>query len=405
MKVSMTGARRLVAARPWLSGGVAVVVVGGSVAGYLLTGNTTAAAQDSATSRLVAASIGEVKQTVSATGTFAPADEQDVSFSSSAEVTSVRVAVGDKVAKGDVLGTIDDLALRAALAQARSTLASAKATLVAAEDSGTATSAQLSADRASVSAAKRSVTAARTALRQAVLRSPIAGTIAAVNVAKGDQAGGSQSPSNSSSSSSDSSSSSSDFVVVGMKKWTVSASVGDTEVGLVKTGEQAEITTDNVTGTVFGVVSSVSVLSSSSSGAASYPITIEVTGTPSGLHDGASATVQIVYRKLTNVLTVPTLAIHTGSDGTPYVYVSSGGKKARRTVTAGLSSGGVTQIKSGLQSGEQVYVDVPSGSRSTGSSSNGGVVKQGNFPGGGVVIPGGGGYLPGGKIANAGGGS
>lgn len=396
----LTRLRRVVIVRPWLSSGIAVVVVGGSVAAYFLTSSSNATAQDGGTTRLVAASIGDVSESVSATGTFAPADEKHVSFPAAAEVTSVRVAVGDKVSKGDVLGTINDLSLRASLAQARATLASARATLVAAERSGTVSNAQLAADRATVSADRRSVSAAKTALKHAVLRSPITGTVAQVNVAKGGQATGSHSPSGNTS---DSSGSSSDFVIIGLRKWTVSASVDDTEVGHVKNGEEVEITTADVTGNVFGVVSSVSVLSSSSSGSASYPVDIDVTGSPSGLHDGASATVNIIYRKVTNVLTVPTLAVHTASDGSSYVYVSSNGKKTRRTVTTGLSSDGTTQIKSGLRAGERVYIDVPTRTPSTGSSNANNGPQQGNFPGGEVFVPGGGVGGPGGKVPNGGG--
>lgn len=395
MKVLMARLRRIVTARPWLSGGVAAVVVGGSVAAYFLTGSSNATAQDGVTTRLVAASIGDVSESVSVTGTFAPADKKNVSFSSAAEVTSVRVAVGDKVKKGDVLGTIAPLSLRASLAEARATLASARATMAAAEASGTATAAQLAADRANVSTDRRSVSAAKTALKHAVLRSPITGTVAQVNVAKGDQATSSHPSSNSGSGSS------ADFVVIGLKKWKVSASVDDTEVGHVKKGEEVEITTADVSGKVFGVVSSVSVLSSSTSGSATYPVDIDVTGTPGGLHDGASATVDIIYRKVTNVLTVPPLAVHTGSDGSSYVYVSSHGEKVRRTVTTGLSSGGTTQIKSGLRSGEQVYIAIAT--PSTGSSNSNSGPQQGNFPGG-VFLPGGGVEVPaGGKIPNGGG--
>lgn len=388
----MTRTRDVVAAHRWISAGIALVLVGGAVTGYELTGDSTAQAQNGELSRLVAASVGSVRQTVSATGTFKPADEDDVSFSSSAEVTSVRVAVGDRVAKGQILGTIDDLALRAALAEARASLASAQAALTSAQDSGTATSDQLSADEAAVSSARSSLAAARTALEGATLRSPIAGTVAQVNVAKGDHTAGS-SPQNGASDSS-SSSSSADFVVVGLHAWTVSASLDDTEVGLVHKGDQVQITTDDVAGLVFGVVSSVGVLSSSTSGSATYPVQIEVTGSPSGLHDGASGTVSIIYHQLSNVLTVPTAAVHASSSGS-YVYVASGGKKVRRTITTGLSGGGVTQVKSGLTSGEQVYLDISVGIGRSSTSTNGQNSRRFFLPGSGGVVPGAG-FVPGG---------
>ncbi len=165
-------------------------------------------------------------------------------------------------------------------------------------------------------------------------------------------------------------------MVVGLKSWTVTASVDDTEIGLVARNDQAEITTAGVTGTIFGTVSSVSVLSSTSSGAASYPVTIAVTGSPSGLHDGASATVSIVYKQATNVLTVPTGAIHV-SGTRRYVELDRNGSKVQQTVTTGLASGGTTQITSGLTSGQQVYVQTVRRTGSTGSTGSGSTTRGG----------------------------
>lgn len=422
MKAWMSSARRLVRARPWISAAAALVVAGGATAGYLLTASASSAqAQATVTSRLVAAATGTVRQSVSTTGTLTPADEDDVNFASSAEVTSVRVAVGDRVTKGQVLGTIDPLALQSSLAQAQATLAQAQAALSDAQDSGTATSAQLSADEASVATAQASVSAAQTALDGATLRSPITGTVAAVNVTTGQVASGSSgsggsSPSatgnsgngrngananSSNASSSSSASSTADFVVVGLKKWTVSAGVDDTEVGLIKRGDQVQLTTDGASGPIFGTVGSVSVLASTSSGSASYPVTIDVTGTPSGLHDGESVTASIIYRQLSNVLTVPSAAVHT-ANGTSYVYVDSGGKRVKRTVGVGLSSGGTAQITSGLTAGDQVYVDVATGTRRTGTTGTGGTGRNGGgfFGGGGL---GGGGFGGGGLGGGTGG--
>src|SRR6478735_5312724 len=166
MKVWLANAGRGVVARPWLSAAIAVVLVGGGVVAYTLIGGSdgNAQASNTTTTRLVSASTGTVRESVSTTGTLTPADEEDVSFASSAKVTSVRVAQGDKIAKGEVLGTIDTLSLRATLAQAEATLANARATLTTAEDNSDTTSAQLAADKASVSTAKSSVTAAQDAI-------------------------------------------------------------------------------------------------------------------------------------------------------------------------------------------------------------------------------------------------
>jgi macrolide-specific efflux system membrane fusion protein len=392
-----------------LSAILAVIVAGGIAAGVLFTrnGGGAAAATVTTTNRLVSASTGTVTESVSATGTLTPAEIEDVSFGSSAEVTSVKVAQGATVTKGQVLGTIDTVALKAALATAKATLAQARSTLATAQDSSSTTDVQLAQDKLSVTSAKSARTAADDALAAATLRSPISGTVAEVNVATGDTSSGSGTAAGSGSAAggtastgassdtaaasgeSTASTTSGDFVVIGTKAWTASASVDDTEVGLIAKGDQAQITTDNVTGTVFGTVSSVAVLASSSSGSAGYPVTIAVTGSPSGLHDGASATISIVYKQVSDVLTVPAAAVH--ADGTTkYVYVSTGGKKVKKTVKTGLSSAGTTQITSGLSSGDQVYVETvvrTAGSSGTGRSSTTsgtGSAGGGNAPAGGT---------------------
>jgi membrane fusion protein, macrolide-specific efflux system len=428
MTNALLAARRQVTARPWLSAAVVVaLIIGGIVAYRQVSTTSTASSAATATTTLATVTRGSVEESVSATGTINPADEHDVSFSSSATVTSVRVKVGQRVTKGQILGTIATLSLESSLAQARADLANARATLAAARESSSTTSAQLSADKTSVATAASSVRAARTNLAGATLRSPITGTVASVNVSKGDTAGGTSTASNSAPSSSSSSTtsasttsgsttsssstsaSSADFVVIGMKKWTAAVSVDDTEVGLIHKGDQAQLTTDNVSGRVFGIVRSVSVLSDSSSGSASYPVRIAITGSPAGLHDGASATISIIYKQVSNVLTVPTSAVHRDAS-TPYVYVSRNGAQTKVGVKIGISSGGTTQITGGLTAGEKVYVQTftRSGGTSptTGQSrssygypggGSGGSGGSGGFPGGGAFPGGGSGGFPGGQ--------
>jgi hypothetical protein len=105
------------------------------------------------------------------------------------------------------------------------------------------------------------------------------------------------------------------------------------------------------------------------------------------LHDGESATVTIIYKAVSNVLTVPTLAVHRDSSS-PYVYVSHNGAKTKVSVKTGLSSGSTTQIRSGLKSGQQVYVQTFTRSSGTTpttgqSRSSYGYPGGGQFPGGG----------------------
>jgi multidrug efflux pump subunit AcrA (membrane-fusion protein) len=386
---------------------VAVLVAGGGAAAYALTGTSTPA-QAAASYRLVAATTGNIRQAVSATGTLEPAAQDSVNFPVSGVVTAVKVAAGQTVKAGQVLATVDSASLAANLAQAQATLASDQARLTSDTDAGAA-STTISADQAAVTAAQGQVNSAQASLDDAALRSPISGVVASVNLTVGQQVSGSGSAvtgsggsasvgggagsgfggsgggtgsgsggSGGAGSSSSSSGSTAQFLVISTDSWVVNAAVDDTQVGLLATGDQAQIVPGSGSTMIYGTISSVGLIGSSSSGVASYPVVVAVTGSPSGLHAGDTATVSLVYRQLTGVLEVPTAALHVQGSST-VVYVMNGSKRATRTVQVGLSAGGLTQITSGLTAGEQVQVPLTRRT-STGTT---GRTGGGRFGGGG----------------------
>jgi hypothetical protein len=128
-----------------------------------------------------------------------------------------------------------------------------------------------------------------------------------------------------------------------------------------------------------------------------------VTGSPAGLYAGASADLQIVYQQLSDVLVVPTLAV-SRSGGKTYVLMQSGETRSEREVVTGVSSGGQTQIVSGLQDGDAILVAIPAGNTGTGTGNGTGARNgnRGNGNGGGF-IPGGGAFPGGGPVQQGGG--
>jgi multidrug efflux pump subunit AcrA (membrane-fusion protein) len=177
-------------------------------------------------------------------------------------------------------------------------------------------------------------------------------------------------------------------VLLSTGSFEVQASVTDSQIGRIKVGDQAQITPNGATQPVYGTVSQITPMASQSSGVASFPVTIAVTGTPSGLYAGASAQVSIVILQKTNVLTVPTAAVHRlGSRS--YVNVLQDGKQVARTVTTGATDGARTEITSGLQAGDPVVLANLAASLPTNTTGRGG----GGFGGGGL---GGGGFGGGG---------
>ena len=307
---------------------------------------------------------GTIRQSITSTGTIAPAEQDAVNFTVPGKVTRVAVTAGQRVRAGTVLATIDTATLTANLAQAQATLATAQAKVAADNADSSTTATQLAADTAAATSAQGQVTAAQQAMSAATLTSPIAGVVAEVNLTAGEQVGTSSGGSGSATSggsgggtggsssgtggsgsggsNSASSSSTDQFLVISTTSWVVNATVDSTGVGLIAPGDQAQIVPGSSPSMVYGTIASVGVMATTSSGVATFPVVISVTGNPSGLHAGDTATVSLIYRQLSGVLVVPTAAVHTVG-GQRVVYLVSGGKQVNHPVGVGLSSGGSTQ--------------------------------------------------------------
>jgi multidrug efflux pump subunit AcrA (membrane-fusion protein) len=121
-----------------------------------------------------------------------PAQQENLNFATSGQVTSVAVTVGQKVKAGQVLATVNSASLAANVAQAKATEASDAAKLSSDLAAGSGvTSAQLTADQAAVTAAENQVTDAEQALAETKLTSPINGVVAALNLSVDQQVSGS----------------------------------------------------------------------------------------------------------------------------------------------------------------------------------------------------------------------
>ena len=448
-----------------------VVVVAGGV-WFLTRSSSSTTANAGTVDRIVAVTSGTLKQTVSVSGTLAPANMQTLNFGTSGKVTAVNVQAGQHVTASTVLATIDSAALQGQVTQAQATVDSATAKLSSDETSG-ASSAQVTADQATLAAAQAQLASAQASLSGATLTAPIDGTISVVNLTVGEQlsgtgtsgtnitgtgtgsgrtsaassgsgSGGGGGGGGSSSSSSSGTSSSTQIQLVSAGSFIVNLNVDDTQIGRIAPGQQVTITPSSTPGngsgggggrfrqfagggqgllggqggqngnntptttvpgqdlgslnqtqttTATGTVTSVGAIATTSSGVASFPVVVSVTGSPQGFFAGATVQAAITYNQLDNVLQVPTLAI-TRTNGQDYVTVSQNGKHSRRAVTTGLTSGGQTQITNGLTRGELVVVSIPT-RVAGGATSNNATTGNRGFGGGGGGL-GGGGFTRGG---------
>jgi RND family efflux transporter MFP subunit len=353
----LVGRFRAVRRRWWVISLVAVVAVVAGGWTWMSRGD------DTGTERITATvARGTYKTTVSATGTITPRRQEDLTFSSSGTVTRVAVSVGDKVKKGDVLAAIDAASLRAQLDAAKAQVTAAETQL--SEDSD-ASATQLAADRASLASAESDLDAAQEALEDATLRAPFNGTVSAVGFEVGDQAGSGDGQSG------DGSDSTPAITVISPRALRVDANVSAADVSQLKTGMQVEITPTGGGKPEYGTVSEVGVIATASdSGAAQFPVTVDVTGRPTGLYAGSTASLAITVKQATDVLAVDTQALHTDEDGT-YVYVIDGTKRTKRVVTVGETYGAQTEVLSGLEEGDVVELVSFSAPRSSGNDGDG----------------------------------
>ncbi|GIU86476.1 MAG: hypothetical protein KatS3mg009_0991 [Acidimicrobiia bacterium] len=176
------------ATRPWLVMPLASAVV--LAAWWVWRGDAGGGAtgDDATGEQVVPATLGTVRETVSASGTVAYAEQEDLSFTASGTVTAVHVAAGQAVTAGTVLAELDSPELHAAVVEAEAAVAEAQATLADDEDAG-ASSARLAADRSALAAAQDRLADARDALAGTRLVAPFDGTVASVDLTVGEVLG------------------------------------------------------------------------------------------------------------------------------------------------------------------------------------------------------------------------
>lgn len=364
-----------------------------------------------ATSRTLQYTVSSqtVQQTVSASGTLTPATEADLSFAVSGTINAVNVKVGQHVRKGQVLASVDTSELAAQNQAAQSQLSAAQ-TAYSSDASAGASAAQLASDQAQIQSASSAAATAASNLTDANLTSTIGGVVAAVNIAKGDQASSSSGSGsggqgnggvNNASSTSSSSSSTADIVVITPGTYVVDTSVGGSDIASIKPGMQAQLTVTGSSSMIFGTVTSVSMVASSSSSssssssttAATFPVTVAVTGAHDDLYAGTSVTVSIITKQVPDVLAVPALALSTKNGQTTVQRVVDG-KPVTTAVTVGQTYGAQTQITSGLKSGDVVEMSLSFNRTTTGSGSGRTRTGFGGFGGGGFTGAGFGGGAP-----------
>lgn len=367
---------------------VAVALLAG--AGFLVWRVTRPApvAESAPTTMLVKAQKQTLRQTVAATGTIAPQRQSYLNFPASGTVQTVRVNLGDSVKSGAVLATQDTTALDAALASAQAAANAARSSLNTLLDSDSATSEQIASARAQVASANAKAISAQNDLAGATMTSPIDGVVAQVNLTANTKVAGTASITTGAGTSttvSSSTAAAAQVVVVDVTSWQLNATVGTADLAVLKPGMTATILPTGTQSPLPATLNTVGLVGTSTSGQASFPITLLFTGNPPNLYIGGTADATITVSSV-EALTVPTAGVSM-ANGQPTVTVMRDGKEVVVAVKVGRTFGNATEILEGVTEGEEVVVPIAAAQNRV--QNNGSARPSGNRSGG--QLPGGGG--------------
>lgn len=92
-----------------------------------------------------------------------------------------------------------------------------------------------------------------------------------------------------------------------------------------------------------------------SNGIVSYPVTAKLNPGTTKILDGMEGTLTFVTKEVPDVLTIPNTAVYRESEKS-YVDVMVGDKISRREIKTGFTNGKEVEVKSGLETGEQVVI-------------------------------------------------
>lgn len=220
---------------------------------------------------------------------------------------------------------------------------------------------QLQADAASVREATTQLQADEANLEGAVIKAPSSGTVAEVNLTRGENtpaggvSGGGTPAAPKASSSSALGLLSAPIVFFPSSRFSVSASVTDTDIQYVRAGEHATVMPSGSTKPLQARVTTVQPEATVTDGVATYPIAAAIVSPPSNLFAGESAIVSITIHVAYDVEAVPTSAVH-GSGRHAFVFVEEQGREHKKRIVLGISNGIYTQVIAGLEKGEQVIL-------------------------------------------------
>jgi HlyD family secretion protein len=284
-----------------------------AVAGILV--RQVAFAKEPAQYRLAAVTRGDMKATVSATGTLNAVTTVSVGTQVSGQISDLYVDFNDHVKKGQLLARIDPTLALQAVTDAQANLEKAQAQAVQASrdfnrnrellNSGLIARSEYEQTQSDSEVAQAGVKSARIALDRARqnlaytnIYAPIDGVVVDRDVQKGQTVAASLSAPQL-------------FVIANdLSQMQILAQVGESDIAQIKQGQTAEFTVQALQGRTFqGTVQQVRLQSTTTDNVVNYTVVVGVENPRGQLLPGMTARVNFLTKSAENVLKVPNAAL------------------------------------------------------------------------------------------------
>ncbi|MGH1396669.1 MAG: efflux RND transporter periplasmic adaptor subunit [Trichormus sp.] len=212
---------------------------------------------------------------------------------------------------------------------------------------------QIAQRRAAVKAAQAQLAAAEVRLQDTIIRAPFGGVV----TQKYANIGAFVTPTTSASTSASATSSSIVAVAKGLE---ILAQIPEADIGRIQEGQQVEILADAYPDEVFkGNVRLIAPEAVVEQGVTSFQVRVALDTGTDKLRSGLNVDLTFLGDRVNNALLLPTVSILTENGKTGVLVTDANNKPQFREVTLGAQIQDQTQVISGLQAGDRVFIDLP----------------------------------------------
>lgn len=266
-----------------------------------------------------------------------------LSFSTAGIVQNLYVRLGQRVAAGQLLATLDSTSSRSSHQAALAALSQAEdayGRMKELHDRGSLPDIKWVEVQSQVEQARSVEQIARKALQDCRLYAPFAGVIAEKNVETGQNVAPGIPV----------------LRLVSTSNLKVKIAVPEAEISMMSMGQTATMTVPALGGRTFACsIMEKGIVANPLS--RSYDVNLRVDGATDGLLPGMVAEVAIAMPYSEDVCVVPERIVQLDEHNSEFVWVADGGKAVKRNVVCGSFTGDGVAVTHGLEAGEQVIVE------------------------------------------------